>query len=130
MHELIRQAMDEGCLGMTAGLDYDPDVFASQQEMIEAVAVLKEYDGVYQPHWRRTGRRRDVAVGHVPNEKITALRECIDVHKKTGVRLTFAHISTGWNITPTPPEDLEKANYMPHHQYISGGIASISSQKH
>jgi N-acyl-D-amino-acid deacylase len=110
MHELIHQAMKEGSIGMSAGLDYDPDVFASQQEMIEAVAVLKEYDGVYQPHWRRTGRRMNVTEHHVPNDKIKALMECVDVQKKTGVRLTFAHLSTGWNITPSPPDELEAAN--------------------
>jgi len=110
MRELIAEAMDEGCIGMSAGLDYDPDVFAAHEEIIDGVKVLKKYGGVYCPHWRRTGRRRDVAAGHVPNEKITALMECVDVHKKTGVRLHYAHLSTGWQIQPPPPEELEEAN--------------------
>jgi len=110
MHELIHQAMEEGCIGMSTGLDYDPDVFADQEEIVEAVAQLKDYGGVYCPHWRRTGRRRGIAAGHVPNEKITALMECVDVHKKTGVRLHFAHLSTGWQIYPTAPDELEAAN--------------------
>ena len=110
MHELIHEGMKEGCIGMSAGLDYDPDVFASQEEMIEAVAQLKEYGGVYCPHWRRTGRRRGVAAGHTPNEKITALLECVDVHEKTGVRLHYAHLSTGWDIHPNAPPELEEAN--------------------
>jgi N-acyl-D-amino-acid deacylase len=110
MHELIHQAMEEGCIGLSAGLDYDPDVFADQDEIVEAVAQIKEYGGVYCPHWRRTGRRRGVAAGHVPNEKITALMECVDVNKKTGVRLHFAHLSTGWQIYPDAPPELEEAN--------------------
>lgn len=110
MRKLIAEAMDEGCIGMSTGLDYDPDVFAAHEEIIDGVKVLKEYNGVYCPHWRRTGRRRGIAAGHVPNEKITALMECVDVHKKTGVRLHYAHLSTGWQIYPSPPEELEEAN--------------------
>ncbi len=110
MHELICQAMEEGCIGMSAGLDYDPDVFADHEEIVEAIAQIKEYGGVYCPHWRRTGRRRGVAAGHVANEKITALMECVDVYKRTGVRLHFAHLSTGWEIHPTAPPELEEAN--------------------
>ncbi len=110
MHELIHQGMEEGCIGMSAGLDYDPDVFADQEEIVEAVAQIKDYGGVYCPHWRRTGRRRGVAAGHVPNEKITALMECVDVYKRTGVRLHFAHLSTGWQIYPDAPPELEEAN--------------------
>jgi len=110
MHELIHEAMKEGCIGMSTGLDYDPDVFASHDEIVEAVAEIKGYSGVYCPHWRRTGRRRGIAAGHVPNEKITALMECVDVYKKTGVRLHYAHLSTGWQIHPTAPDELEAAN--------------------
>ena len=110
MHELIHEAMKQGCIGMSTGLDYDPGVFASHQEIIDAVAQLKEYGGVYCPHWRRTGRRRGISAGHVPNEKIRALMECVDVYEKTGVRLHYAHLSTGWQIYPDAPPALEEAN--------------------
>ena len=110
MHELIHEAMKEGCIGLSTGLDYDPDVYASHDEIVESVAEIKEYGGVYCPHWRRTGRRRGVAAGHVPNEKIKALMECVDVYEKTGVRLHYAHLSTGWQIYPDAPPELEEAN--------------------
>lgn len=110
MRELIHEGMRQGCIGMSTGLDYDPDVFASQEEIVNGVSVLKDYGGIYCPHWRRTGRRRGIAAGHVPNEKITALMECVDVWKKTGVRLHYAHLSTGWQIYPPAPDELEAAN--------------------
>ena len=110
MRKLIAEAMDEGCIGMSTGLDYDPDVFASQEEIVDGVSVLKEYGGIYSPHWRRTGRRRGIAAGHVPNEPIKGLMECVDVHKKTGVRLHFAHLSAGWQIYPPAPDELNEAN--------------------
>jgi N-acyl-D-amino-acid deacylase len=110
MHEIVHQAMKDGCIGMSTGLDYDPDVFASHDEIVLAVSQMKEYGGVYCPHWRRTGRRRGISAGHVPNEKIKALLECVDVYEKTGVRLHFAHLSTGWQIYPDAPPELEEAN--------------------
>ena len=110
MREYIHEAMRDGCIGMSTGLDYDPGVYAAHEEIIDAVGVLKEYNGVYCPHWRRTGRRRGIAAGHTPNEKITALMECVDVYNKTGVRLHYAHLSTGWQIYPPAPEPLEAAN--------------------
>ena len=110
MRELIHEAMKDGCIGMSTGLDYDPDVFASQDEIVDGVGVLKEYGGVYCPHWRRTGRRRGVSAGHVPNEKITALMECVDVYKRTGVRLHYAHLQSGWQIYPAAPKALEEAS--------------------
>jgi len=36
--------------------------------------------------------------------------ECVDVYRRTGVRLHFAHLSTGWEIHPTAPTELEEAN--------------------
>ena len=110
MQRLIAEAMDEGCIGMSTGLDYDPDVFATQNEIIDGVKILKKYKGVYCPHWRRTGRRRGIAASNIPNEKITAMMECVDVYKKTDVRLHFAHLSTGWQIYPMPTPELEEAN--------------------
>ena len=118
MKKQIHIAMKEGCLGMSVGLDYDPDVFASKEEIDECVSVLKEYNGVYHPHWRRTGRRRGIAAGHRKVEKIQGILECIDTCRKTGVRLHFAHYSTGWYIEPTPPDILEEANIKASLQVI------------
>ena len=64
MAVLIRQAMDDGCIGMSVGLDYDPDVFASRDEIVEHVKIMNEYSGVFCPHSRRTGRRRNISTGH------------------------------------------------------------------
>jgi len=96
----IRQAMDEGCIGMSAGLDYDPDVFADRSEMDACVATLKDYDGIYAPHWRRTGRRRDIKMGAGYSETQEGIIEVLDTYRNTGVRLNIAHIAPGWHTIP------------------------------
>lgn len=111
MDEHLRKALDDGCIGMSAGLDYDPDVFASREEMNRHVTILKDYGGVYCPHWRRTGRRRGLGTGTVKVSKIDGLLEIIDTCRITQVPLHFAHIATGWYIEPTGyPESIETAN--------------------
>jgi N-acyl-D-amino-acid deacylase len=100
MKELIHQGIMEGCRGLTAGLDYDPDVFATRDEMNECVSVLKEYDGIYSPHWRRTGRRRNIKIGSYSAEPIEGIKEVIETARKTGVRLNIAHLAPGWSAVP------------------------------
>lgn len=111
MAGLIRQAMDEGCIGLSVGLDYDPDCFASREELVEHVSILKDYQGVFCPHSRRTGRRRDMAAGHRMPDKTDAIQEVLDICRAAGVRMNIAHIYTGWYLSPQGgPEILEQAN--------------------
>lgn len=108
---LIRGAMDDGCIGMSVGLDYDPGVFADRKELVECVSIMNEYAGIFCPHSRRTGRRRGMAAGHRLHDKIDGLREVIDICRATGVRMNIAHLYTGWYVNPEGgPEMLEEAN--------------------
>ena len=109
MHEYIHQAMKDGCIGLSTGMDYDPDVFASRDEIDEAVLQLKEYDGIYCPHWFRTGRRIGVTATTPVPDRIQGLLDEIETHNRTGVRLHFAHLTTGWDVRPRPPDHIEKA---------------------
>ena len=109
MHEYIHQAMKEGCIGMSTGMDYDPDVFASRDEITEAVAQLKEYGGIYCPHWFRTGRRIGVTASTPVPDRIQGILDEVETHKATGVRLHFAHLTTGWDVRPRPPNSIAKS---------------------
>jgi N-acyl-D-aspartate/D-glutamate deacylase len=113
MAGLIRQGLDDGCIGMSVGLDYEPDVFASRDEIIEHAAILKEYDAIFAPHSRRTDRRRDIEMGHRLHNKIDGLNEIIDICRGTkGVRMNIAHLYTGWYIQPQDgPAILEETNH-------------------
>jgi N-acyl-D-amino-acid deacylase len=124
MIEQIHKSMSMGCYGMSTGMDYDPDVFASQDEIIQCVAALKEHDGVYSPHWRRTGRRRNVLPGTPPVERIDGIKDCIEVCKKTGVQTQIAHLAECYGIRSqgVAPPSLEKASGEATIQVIDDAI--------
>ncbi len=126
MKALIRQAMEEGCIGLSAGLDYDPDVFADKAEMDACVSVLKGYDGIYAPHWRRTGRRRNVKAGTGYAEPLDGILEVLDTCRKTGVRMNIAHLAPGWHtippMTPGIGDAIGEATVKPIDDAISEGL--------
>lgn len=113
MGEVIRKGLEDRCIGMSVGLDYDPDVFADRSEMVEHVAILNEYpNAIFCPHSRRTGRRRGLGAGVRQHDKIDGLNEILDICRATKVKMNIAHIYTGWYIKPedSTPEIIEEAN--------------------
>ncbi|MCW3988624.1 MAG: amidohydrolase family protein [Candidatus Bathyarchaeota archaeon] len=123
MSAQIRQALEEGCIGMSYGLDYDPDTFADREELVEHAEVLNEYGAVLCPHSRRTGRRRDVAAGHRQHDKIDGITEIIDIARASKVRMNIAHLFTGWYVNPQGgPEMLEEANRRATLTYIDAAL--------
>ena len=120
---LIKQAMDDGCIGLSAGLDYDPGVWASKEEINECVAVMKEYNAVYAPHWRRTGRRREVKMGERRENKVDGILEAIDTCRKTGVPTHLAHLTPGWRLVPEGNDIMEEANIRATLKFIDDARA-------
>ncbi|MCW4049004.1 MAG: amidohydrolase family protein [Candidatus Bathyarchaeota archaeon] len=110
MKELIHGAMKEGAIGLSSGLDYDPGVWAHMDEINECVSVIKEYGGIYCPHWRRTGRRRQVKFGDTRSNKVEGLLESMETCRVTGVKTNFAHLTPGWRLVPEGNEYLEEHN--------------------
>lgn len=71
MQALVRQAMEEGALGVTSALGYVPASFADTQELIELSRVAGQYGGIYVSHIRDAG---EGLIGAV-DELITIARE-------------------------------------------------------
>jgi N-acyl-D-amino-acid deacylase len=123
----IRQALDEGCIGLSAGIDYDPDCFASREEIDRHVAILRDYPGaVYAPHWRRTGRRRGITAG-IPWNRIQGIIDELETARKAGVPIVIAHLYGGWDATPIPPpkviqEAIGRATLDVIDRYIAIGV--------
>ncbi len=55
MCDLVRQAMQEGAMGLSAALIYPPASYASTDELIALVKAVAEYDGMYISHLRSEG---------------------------------------------------------------------------
>lgn len=55
MQALVRQAMEEGAVGVGSSLPYIPAPFASTEELIALARAAAEYDGMYISHIRNEG---------------------------------------------------------------------------
>ncbi|MGD1892196.1 MAG: amidohydrolase family protein [Cyclobacteriaceae bacterium] len=71
MQDLVRQAMEEGALGLGSSLIYAPAFYASTEELIALAKVAAEYDGKYISHLRSEGDNFEQAV----NELFTIAKE-------------------------------------------------------
>ncbi|MEQ8674260.1 MAG: amidohydrolase family protein [Aggregatilineales bacterium] len=52
MKALVRQAMEEGAVGMSTALIYPPGSYATTEEITALCEVVAEYDGLYISHMR------------------------------------------------------------------------------
>ncbi|MEK7686713.1 MAG: D-aminoacylase [Verrucomicrobiota bacterium] len=57
MQKLVRQAMEEGALGIGSSLIYAPAFYAQTDELIALAKVAAQYDGIYISHLRSEGNR-------------------------------------------------------------------------
>jgi N-acyl-D-amino-acid deacylase len=71
MRALVRQAMEEGALGVGSSLIYPPAFYAKTDELIALCTVAAEYGGMYISHMRSEGNRLLEAV----DELIAIARE-------------------------------------------------------
>jgi len=71
MLTLVREAMEDGALGVASSLIYPPGSFAKTDELIALSKVAAEYDGMYISHMRDEGANMIAAL----DELITIARE-------------------------------------------------------
>ena len=81
MRELVRQAMEEGALGVGSSLIYAPAFYARTEELIELCKVAARYKGKYISHLRSEG-----------NEWIKAIEELIQISREAGLPAEIYHI--------------------------------------
>ena len=84
MKILVRQAMEDGALGVGSSLIYAPAFYPSSEELIELCKVASEYDGMYISHMRSEG------------EKILeSLDELIRIADEANIRAEVYHLKQG-----------------------------------
>jgi N-acyl-D-amino-acid deacylase len=62
MQALVRQAMEEGALGVTTALIYTPNTFAKTPELVALAQESARCGGLYSAHMRSEGDRIEAAV--------------------------------------------------------------------
>lgn len=65
MKAIVRQAMQDGALGLYSALMYSPDRYNRTQELVELAKIVSEYGGYYQSHIRSESNAVESAVDEV-----------------------------------------------------------------
>ena len=81
MRLLVRQAMEDGALGIGASLIYAPAFYASTEELIELCKEAAKYDGLYISHLRSEG-----------NKLLESVDEMLRISKASGIRAEIYHL--------------------------------------
>jgi N-acyl-D-amino-acid deacylase len=103
MRDLVRQAMEDGAVGLSSALIYTPGSYASTEELIALARVVAEHDGLYISHIRNEGDRL-----------LEALDEFMHVVREAGVRGEIYHL---------------KAAGLPNWQLLEPAIARIEAAR-
>ena len=103
IRQRIRQAMEEGAWGISAGVEYDGlHIHASPDEIIAITEPVAEFDGFYIAHMRDEAARL-----------LDAVRETIRIGEEAGVRVNITHFkATGrrnWGLLEDAIELVEEA---------------------
>ena len=97
MEGFLREAMDEGALGMSTGLEFNPGREATTEELVRLNAIAGGYDGLYTSHVRN----RDADILH-------AIAEFLEVARAGGARAEISHLNVRHN-TGAPDRGWERA---------------------
>jgi N-acyl-D-amino-acid deacylase len=143
MHEMqaeIAKEMEAGAVGVSTGLDYISECFASTDELVQACQVMAPYQGLYVTHVRyklgtltgvkeavEIGRRAQVPV-HISHLKATtpednaAIIEYIDKTATNEVDFSF-------DVYPYLPGSTMLNYMLPHDIWEDGPLAVIPKLK-
>ncbi len=102
MKALVRQAMEEGALGVGSSLIYPPAFFAKTDELIELCKEASKYGGSYISHMRSEG-----------NKFYEAVEELITIAQQANIPAEIYHLKAGgkdnWNKMDSVIRRIERA---------------------
>ncbi|MFQ6045756.1 MAG: amidohydrolase family protein [Gemmatimonadales bacterium] len=96
MRALVRQGMEEGAHGLSAGLEYTPGRWSETDEVVALVEEIVPYGGVYIAHQRSEGAD---PMWYWPSHDepgpptlLDAVMETIEIGERTGATVVASHI--------------------------------------
>jgi len=81
MEHMVKQAMEDGALGVGSSLIYAPAFYSSTEELIALCKVASEYDGLYISHIRSEG-----------NRLLQSIDELIRIANEANIRAEIYHL--------------------------------------
>ena len=81
MEALVAQAMADGAVGFSTGLQYVPGTYAAQDEIVALARVAAKAGGVYASHMRNEGTEIEAAVA-----------EALAVGDQAGIAVQVSHL--------------------------------------
>ena len=96
MRALVREQLQQGAAGMSAGLEYDPGRWSTTEELVELAKELPAFNGIYISHERSEGSD---PLWYVPSQDgpnavtlLDAVRETIEIGEQSGARVVASHL--------------------------------------
>lgn len=87
---ILREATEQGAIGLSSGLMYPPGVYSETEELVELSKTLREGRLIYTSHMRSEGDRL-----------VESIAEVLEIGRKSGVKAHISHIKTAgkdnWN---------------------------------
>lgn len=81
MRALVRQAMQEGAMGLSSALIYTPSCYADTDELVALAKVAAEFDGMYVSHIRNEG-----------DGLLEAIDELLTIARRAGIAAEIYHL--------------------------------------
>lgn len=85
MRRHVQQAMDEGAVGVSTGLDYPSQCFAKTDEIAEVCEVMAPFGGIYATHVR------------YKKTTLKGIQEAVEIGRRAGVPVHISHMK-GFNL--------------------------------
>ena len=99
---LLEKSLEQGCLGFSSGLYYAPCMYASKEEIVALLSVVKKHDAIFSVHHRCEG-----------DDILPSIDEILSYVRQTGVRLEISHLKAiGRKNQDKVPLVLEKIHRM------------------
>ncbi len=95
MKALVKQGMEDGAFGLSAGLEYSPGRWSTEEEVLELAKMVAPFGGHYQAHLRSQGQHPKWQLPSSPEKPVTnidAVMETITIARLAGVPAMMDHL--------------------------------------
>ena len=102
MRSLVREAMEQGAVGLSTSLQYPPAPYATTEELIALTTEAARHGGVYATHMRSEGEAID-----------SAIDEAVRIGREAKIPVEIWHLKvagkSNWGKMPQVVEKIEEA---------------------